>query len=267
MIMDWQGKIALITGASSGIGEATARRLAHEKLRVVAVARRLLRLASLADEIRSEGGQVEVIQADLSQESERRRVFDHVKAAFGGIDVLVNNAGFGWYGYGAEMPWETARDMLQVNVAAVVHFSLLFLRGMLKRNAGHIINVGSISGALPSQGVALYGATKSFLDNFTTALYREVKGSRVHLSVVRAGPVTSEFGQAARSRPGGLRVPTERIGVTTQAVADRIWGLLQSPKRIVYIPRYLAVTPWVENLFGWLIDRLGPLLLKRETRG
>ena len=81
---------------------------------------------------------------------------------------------------------------------------------------------------------------------------------------MRAGPVTSEFGQAAKSRPGGLRVPTERIGVTTQAVADRIWGLLQSPKRIVYIPRYLAVTPWVENLFGWLIDRLGPLLLRRE---
>ncbi|MGD8455544.1 MAG: SDR family NAD(P)-dependent oxidoreductase [Anaerolineales bacterium] len=262
--MDWQGKTALITGASSGIGEATARKLAQEKLRVVAVARRLLRLEALADEIQGEGGQVAVIQADLGEEAERRRVFDYIKDAFGGIDVLINNAGFGWYGYGAEMPWETAKDMLQVNVAAVVHFSLLFLRGMLKRDSGHIINVGSISGVLPSQGIALYGATKSFLDNFTTALYREVKGTRVHLSVVRAGPVTSEFGQAAKARPGGLRVPTERIGVTTQAVAERIWGLLQSPKRAVYIPRYLAVTPWVENLFGWLIDRLGPLLLRRE---
>jgi short-subunit dehydrogenase len=262
--MDWQGKIALIAGASSGIGAATARKLAQEKLRVVMVARRLLRLEALAGEIKEAGGQADIIRADLGQESDRARIYDHIRGAFGGIDVLINNAGFGWYGYGSEMPWETARDMLQVNVAAVVHLSLLFLRGMLNRNSGHIINVGSISGGLPSQGVALYGATKSFLDNFTTALYREVKGTSVNLSIVRAGPVVSEFGRAAKSRTGGLRVPTERIGVTTEAVAERIWGLLQAPKRIVYIPRYLAVTPWVENLFGWLIDRLGPLLLRRE---
>ena len=263
MKVNWQGKTALITGASSGIGAATARKLAQEKMRVVMVARRLLRLETLAEDIQESGGQAEVIRADLREESERIRIFDQIKRAFGGIDVLVNNAGFGWYGYGSEMPWETAKDMLQVNVSAVVHLSLLFLRGMVSRNSGHIINVGSISGSLPSQGVAVYGATKSFLDNFTTALYREVKGTRVKLSVVRAGPVISEFGQVAKAYPGGLRVPTERIGVTAQAVANRIWGLLQSPRRTVYIPRYLAITPWVENIFGWLIDKVGPLLLNK----
>jgi len=262
--MNWQGKIALVTGASSGIGAATARKLAHEKLRVVMVARRLLRLETLANEIQGAGGQADVVQADLRQESDRLRLFDQVKAKFGGIDVLINNAGFGWYGYGSDMPWKTAKDMLQVNVAAVVHLSLLFLRDMITQNSGHIINVGSISGSLPSQGVALYGATKSFMDNFTTALHREMRGTRVHLSVVRAGPVISEFGQAAKSRPGGGRVPTERVGVTSQAVADRIWGLLRWPRRMIYIPRYLAITPWVENLFGWVIDKMGPLLLKRE---
>ncbi len=133
------------------------------------------------------------VVAALASESDRLRVFDEVRAAHGGADVLVNNAGIGWYGYYAEMPWETAREMLQVNVGAAVHLTSLFLPGMHARNAGHVVNVGSISGSIPSQGVALYGATKSFLDNFTTALYRELRGTRVHVSVVRAEPVKTEF--------------------------------------------------------------------------
>ena len=109
------------------------------------------------------------------------------------VDVLVNNAGLGWYGFGTEMPWTIASEILQVNITAAVHFTLLFLKKMRSLGSGHIINIGSISGSLPSQGVALYGATKSFLDNFTTALYRELTGTHLHVSVVRAGPVLTEF--------------------------------------------------------------------------
>jgi short-subunit dehydrogenase len=262
----WKDKIALVTGASSGIGAATARKLSEEGMKVILVARRLPQMLRIAKEIQDSGGEAEALQADLTQEGDRVRIYQQVKLAYGGADVLVNNAGFGWYGYGAEMPWQTAWEMLQVNIAAVVHLSLLFLKDMKARNAGHIINVGSISGSIPSQGIALYGATKSFLDNFTTALHREMAGTRVRLSVVRAGPVKTEFGKTAKRLPGGLRVPTERIGVTAQAVANRIYGLLRWPRRAVYIPRYLAVTPWVENAFGWIIDRVGPLLLKRESK-
>ncbi len=206
-----------------------------------------------------------MIPSDLAQADSRERVLSHVNAAYGGADVLVNNAGLGWYGFGTDMPWEIATEMLQVNIAAVVHFTLMFLRGMRERNRGHIINVGSISGGLPSQGVALYGATKSFLDNFTTSLYRELRGSRVCVSVVRAGPVITEFCQRAAGRTGGSPVPTERIGVTPEKIAESIWGLLQRPRRVIYIPRWLVVTPWIETSFGWLIDRIGPLLLRRQA--
>ncbi len=185
---EWKDKIAIVTGASSGIGAATAKRLASEGMQVILVARRQDRLQTLEMEIRQSGGRATAIPADLRQETERRRVFDEVERRFGNVDVLVNNAGLGWYGYGDEMSWKTAWEMLQVNVETVVQLSLSFLPPMRRRNAGHIINIGSISGSIPSQGIALYGATKSFLDNFTTALFRELSGTRVHVSVVRAGP-------------------------------------------------------------------------------
>lgn len=261
---DWKNKVAVVTGASSGIGTATARRLAHEGMRVVLVARRLDRLENLAGEIQQAGGQAHIIAADLAQESDRTRVFDEVQRQFGKADILVNNAGLGWYGYGDEMSWKTAWEMLQVNIEAVVQLTLGFLGDMRERNTGHIINIGSISGSIPSQGVALYGATKSFLDNFTTALYRELTGTHVHISVVRAGPVRTEFGEAALALENGGHVPTERMGIPAEAVANRVWGLIRHPQRVIYVPNWLRVVPWAELAFGWIIDRVGPLLLKKQ---
>jgi short-subunit dehydrogenase len=198
------------------------------------------------------------------QESDRARLFQEVTSRFGDADVLVNNAGLGWYGYGDKMPWKTALEMLQVNVEAVVQLTLGFLGRMRQRNTGHIINVGSISGSFPSQGVAVYGATKSFLDNFTTALHRELTGTRVHVSVVRAGPVRTEFCETALQRESGMHVPTENLGLTSEQVAQRIWTLMLRPRRVVYLPEYLRLVPWAELAFGWIIDRVGPMLLRNK---
>jgi short-subunit dehydrogenase len=164
------------------------------------------------------------------------------------------------------MSWKTAWEMLQVNVETVVQFSLSFLRFMRERNTGHIINIGSISGSIPSQGIALYGATKSFLDNFTTALYRELSDTRVHVSVVRAGPVKTEFCETALQQENGMHIPTERVGVTSEQVAQHIWTLIRRPRRVIYVPDWLRVVPWAELTFGWMIDRLGPLLLIKQKR-
>jgi short-subunit dehydrogenase len=259
---NYQHKVAVITGASSGIGEATARRLASAGMKVVLVARRLERLLKLQSEITAAGGAAEVIPADLGSESNRRHVFERV----GETDVLVNNAGLGWYGYYNEMRWETAREMLQVNIGATAHLTSLFLPGMRKRNRGHVINIGSISGSIPSQGIVLYAASKSFMDAFTTALHRETSGSNVHISVVRAGAVRTEFCESALGRVNGGHVPTENAGVTPGHVAWRIWKLLLHPRRVIYVPRWLGIVPWVELSFGWLEDGIGPLLLKRAHR-
>ncbi len=258
--MDWQNKVAVVTGASSGIGAATARQLAKMGMRVVLVGRRVERLLGLQAEIASAGGKAEVAAADLRSETERKRVFEQVGAA----DVLVNNAGLGWYGYFNEMRWETAREMLQVNVGATAHLTSLFLPGMRERNCGHVINIGSISGSIPSQGVAIYAASKSFIDAFTTALHRETRGTNVQVSVVRAGPVKTEFCESALNRENGGHVPTENVGVTSEHVARRIWDLLLRPRRVIYVPRWLRILPWVELSFGWLEDWIGPMLLRRK---
>ena len=258
-------KSALVTGASSGIGAATARKLAAKGLKLLLVARRIDRLAALAEEIQVAGGEAETIQADLCIESERKYVIEQAIARTGGVDVLVNNAGLGWYGYYEDMPWNVAANLMEVNMTAVAHLTNQFLPHMHRQNRGHIINIGSIAGSLPNQGIALYSASKSFLDSFTTVLHRELKGTQVQCSIVRAGPVSTEFFDMAEKRPSGLRVPAEKFAITSQAVADRIWGLLLRPRRVIYVPRPLAIAPWLEILFGGIIDRLGPILLKRAA--
>jgi len=187
------------------------------------------------------------------------------RLVFGPPDVRVNNAGFGWYGYMADMPWSVARQMIRVNAEAAVQLSLMLLPEMRRRDSGHVINVSSIAGSLPNQGVALYSATKSFLDSFTTALYRELRGTNVHLSLLKPGPVATEFFDVAARRSSGRRVPAERLAVKVSAIVDCIWSLLNRPRRVAYVPSLLSLVPWVEPSLGWLIDRLGPLLLKRRS--
>jgi len=261
----WEGRVALVTGASSGIGEAVARRLALEGLRVVLVARREDRLDALASDITAAGGEALPVVADLMEEAGRVKVVEASRLAFGPPDVLVNNAGFGWYGYMADMPWSVARQMIRVNAEAAVQLSLMLLPEMRRRDSGHVINVSSIAGSLPNQGVALYSATKSFLDSFTTALYRELRGTNVHLSLLKPGPVATEFFDVAARRSSGRRVPAERLAVKVSAIVDCIWSLLNRPRRVAYVPSLLSLVPWVEPSLGWLIDRLGPLLLKRRS--
>ena len=261
----WEGKTALITGASSGIGAAVARKLAHRGACVLLVARRADRLELLADEIRRDGGKAHVIVANLADDGERDGVLAQARALGGGIDILVNSAGFGWYGYGADMPWAVAREMIQTNMTALAHLTLAVLREMQVRGSGHIVNISSVAGSLPEQGTALYSATKSFVDNFTTALYRELRGTAVRVSLLRPGPVQTEFFDRAANQPAGRRIPGERFAITPERVAARVIAVLRRPQRVAYAPGWLQVAPWVEPAFGWIIDLVGPALLRRRS--
>ena len=260
----WEGRVAVVTGASAGIGAATARALAARHLRVVLVARREDRLQALAEEIRASGGQPLVVPADLTDEEQRRHVVEEALAHYGAIDVLVNGAGFGWYGHGSEMPCTVASDMIRVNVEAAVRLTLMVLPRMRARGSGHIVNIGSVVGSLPSQGVAVYSATKAFVDAFTTALHRETAGSGVNVSVLKPGPVETEFYALADRRPAARRMPARKYAVSAEAVAEQVWNLLARPRRVAYVPRLLAIAPWVELYFGWIMDLVGPQLLKRD---
>lgn len=258
-------KTAIITGASSGIGAATARLLARRGYRVVLVARRAERLELLADEICRDGGAAQVIVTDLTDEEGRDRMLAQILQDGDGIDVLVNCAGLGWYGYGAEMPWPMAREMIQTNMTAVAHLTLAILTDMQRRARGHVINISSIAGSLPEQGIALYGATRSFVDSFTTSLYRELRNSPVTVSLVRLGPVRTEFYDRAARAARGREIPGARFAIAPDRAARAVVTLLQRPRRVVNVPAWGSLTPWVEPAFGWLIDLLGPALLRRPA--
>lgn len=210
-------------------------------------------------------GTADYITADISQESERIRLFHEVTKAVGRPDILINNAGFGWYGFFTDMEWALAAQMAEVNMRAVIHLTSLFLPGMRKDGRGHVINIGSIAGGLPNQGIALYSASKAFLDAFTTALYRELHGSGVYASVMRLGPVETDFYDHARTLKNGRSIPAERFSISTERVNRALWRLIQRPRRVMYVPGWLAVSKFVENLFGPVIDLIGPVLLKRKS--
>lgn len=254
----FRGQTALITGASSGIGAATARLFASHGIKVILVARRVDRLEALAAEIIASGGEALVLPADLSEPGGRKTLASYADQT----DILINNAGFGWYGYFSDMPEKLVDEMLQVNLIAVAELTRMFLPSMRQRKNGHIINISSVVGGLPEQGVALYASTKAFMDSFTTALHRELRGSGVHISVLRPGPVKSEFYPRALAQQNGRRVPAERFAVSSEHVAEAIWSLLLHPRRVVYVPGWLRISRLLEPIFGGFIDKLGPLLLR-----
>ena len=148
--------------------------------------------------------------------------------------------------------------MMATNMEAAAHLTALFLPAMLAAGRGHVINVGSIAGIFPNQGVALYSATKSFLNGFTTALHRELRGSGVSASVMNLGPVQTEFFEQALKIEGGRRVPAEKLAVPVERVNTALWRLLRKPRRAVYVPRWLYFANYADLLFGGLVDLIGP---------
>ncbi len=247
--------VALVTGASSGIGRATARALAAEGFRVAATARRRERLEQLAVEIGAAGGEAAVFAADLRRAEERAKLVEAVRRHWGRVDLLVNNAGFGHYGPVAQIPWELAERMVGVNIEAAVHLTRLVLPEMLARNSGHIINVASVAGDLVVPPSVLYSATKAFVQAFSEGLYRELRGTGVRVSVVNPGPVRTEFPWIAAGLPPEAPVEID-LGISAERVAVAIVNLVRRPRKRAYVPWYWATAPWVQLLFSWAVDRL-----------
>lgn len=187
-------KTALVTGASSGIGETFARELASKKNNLVLVARSQDKLERLATELSSKHQiKAEVIAQDLTEPSACQAVFDAVQAKGLTIELLINNAGFGDYGAFSDRPLDKQLAMVQLNVTAVVELTGLFLPLMQQRKDGAIVNVSSIAAFQPIPYMSVYAASKAFLLNFTEALWAENKDSGVRILAVCPGPTESKF--------------------------------------------------------------------------
>jgi uncharacterized protein len=191
-------EIALITGASSGIGRELARLFAADGSSLVLVARREDRLRALADELgRKHGTSAHVLPLDLAHPRAPEDLIAWTDANRVRIDVLVNNAGIGARGRFAAIDLQRQLDMLQVNVTALTHLTRLFLPGMLERRRGAILNVGSQAGFQPGPGMAVYYATKAYVLSLTEAIAEEVRGSGVSVTLLAPGATATEFAASA----------------------------------------------------------------------
>lgn len=186
-------RAALITGASSGIGEAIARQLARRGHRLVLVARRADVLEGLAKEL----DRAQPLPADLSAREDRAALPDRVAALGVTVDILVNNAGLSTVGPVAKAVPEKELNLVEVDVAAVVDLCCRFLPGMVDRRRGAVLNVASVGAFGPVPGQASYGAAKAFVLSYTEALRGELRGSGVTATALCPGPVKTGFGEAA----------------------------------------------------------------------
>ncbi len=188
--MDLSGRVALVTGASSGIGEATARALAEEGCSVALVARREDRLETLAAEI---DGETLVAPTDVTDEAAVRAMVESVREAFGGIDVLVNNAGVARGGPVAEADLDELRRTVRVNLEGVMNVTHAALPTILESEAGDVVTVSSLSARYPQEGGSAYTASKFGVNGFCRSLRKELSDEQVRVTILMPGAVVTEL--------------------------------------------------------------------------
>ncbi|MDA0659618.1 MAG: SDR family oxidoreductase [Planctomycetota bacterium] len=188
----------LITGASTGIGRELAHCFAKDGADLILVARHKDRLDSVADVLRGElGNRIHVVPCDLSDPLAPSQLASFVSQNALTIDVLVNNAGFGAVGEFLKLPLDRQLDMIQVNVTSLVHLTGLFLPGMLERRRGGILNISSTAAFQAGPNMAIYYATKAFVQSFSEAIYEETRGTGVVIGTFAPGPTATDFGAAS----------------------------------------------------------------------
>ena len=188
-------KVAIITGASSGIGEATALALAAQGAQVVIVARRGDRLEKLAQQISETGGKALQIIADVTDETQVRQMVDKAKAELGRVDILVNNAGVMLLGPIDGADTEDWRRMINLNLLGLMYATHAVLPLMKAQGEGHIINISSVAGRTASANVGVYNATKWGVGAFSEALRQEVHKDKIRVTVIEPGIVATELGE------------------------------------------------------------------------
>ena len=243
----WRGKWALVSGASSGIGQALAEQLAAGGANLVLTARRRQRLTQLRGKLRSSHKvRVEVLAADLAQPGAPEEIFAFTEERGIAVDLLINNAGFGSYGEFRNSDRQHELGIVQVNCSAVVHLTRLYLPGMVERRAGDILIVASTAAYQGVPYMATYAASKAFDLLFAEALAEEVKGYGVRVCALCPGPTVTEFQKSAG-------VP-EQMSVGMEESADQV---ARSGLRALAAGEHSVISGFT-NWLGVEVQRMAP---------
>ena len=255
--MKLDGCNALITGASAGIGREFARQLASRAQSLVLVARREQRLNELRDELRNRNTQlnVRVRVVDLCDKSQVAELVGWLDQNKIDINLLINNAGLGDYGSFATSDPERDDRIMQVNIVALTLLSRRLLPQMISRRRGTILNVSSSAGFLPIPGMAVYAASKAYVNSFSEALRAELRGTGVTVTALCPGPVHTEFGDVAKRSGGQPERGPESVYVSVERVVHDALSAVGAEKPFV-IPGFFMK-------LGMFLVRIAPMSILR----
>ncbi len=241
---DLRGRTALVTGASAGIGREIARVLARDVATLILVARRRERLDELAAELTSKRVDLRVFvePVDLLDRQATGVLLDELEKRGEHVDILVNNAGFGDYGMLHEREWSKLERMLELNVVSATFLLSRLVPRMVERGTGAVLNVGSIAGLIPSPAMAVYAATKAYLNYLSETMTAELTGTGVSLTVVCPGPIATEFQEVAGANEGVKGPPMPPVMHIDAAKCAEEAVAAMAKRRARVIP---GVVPWV----------------------
>ncbi len=248
-----QPPLALITGASSGIGEATAVLLARRGYRTLLVARRTERITALAQRLSQHAPSTPITldleQADLAEPTMRKLLDEH-----GPVDVLINNAGGNTLQPALDLPMQDHVRLMQVHYFAPLALIRATLPAMLERQRGHVINIASIATKMGPWGHGAYAAAKCALVSLTQTLAAEYGGRGVHFSYVNPGVVRTAFFES----PGYEQISHQvaNHGIAAETVARKIVGLLDRPRLELCVPRHYRILDWIKAIHPSLAHAL-----------
>ncbi|KAB8138398.1 SDR family oxidoreductase [Gracilibacillus oryzae] len=252
-----KGKVVVITGASSGIGEEVAKKLAWSGATAIMIARSANKLESLQKEIRSTYNQeAYYYSVDLTDRKQWENTINRIMSTFPRVDALINNAGFGVFESFDEMDWDKAEKMLSLNVNSLMYTTYRLLPALKQQRSSHIINIASQAGRIATPKAAVYSATKSAVISFSNALRMELaQNTQVNVTCVNIGPVkTSFFDQADPS--GKYQESVARYMLEPEKVATKICQALFTNKREINLPKWMQFGSVLYQLFPSAMERL-----------
>jgi short-subunit dehydrogenase len=247
-------QVAFVTGATSGIGRATALLFASMGYGVVATGRREERLNGLVEEASSLSGEIHPIMADVTSAEDMQRAVADTLAHFNRLDVLVANAGLGHRGQLTSANWQDLEDVLRVNIDGVLHSVRAAVPALRASGGGHIVMVNSVLAALPAPGSAIYAASKATLSSIAQALRMELRADNIWVTDVLVGQTHTEFAEKRRGHAGSVakKLPT----MTPERVAAQIVRATEQRRRTLILRPLDRLMVVGGRLFPWIMDRI-----------
>ena len=250
--MNFKDKVIVITGASSGIGEASAEEFAKRGANIVLVARRKDKLEKVEKNLAKYPVKILSLICDVSEKEQVKKMVEKVLETFPQVDVLINNAGFVIYGKVEELSIEDVESQMKTNYFGTIYCTKLFLPHFLKQNSGHIVNVASVGGSFGVPGIATYCATKFALLGFSEGLYHELHETNVGVTVV--SPIMVRTNLFDHPSFKNFTKHATGISLSAETVAKAVIKAADSPRLEIVVPSVVRIGIWFKQTFPFIIN-------------